>query len=91
MVSDITDAAREILMIRNLHALSDAYELQRKASVLQSENNVLRQETVLDGLTGVGNRRYFEDSLSKEFSSSIQQNWPLSMIFVDVDNFKEVQ
>lgn len=90
LIKDITDAAREILMIRNLHALSDAFELQRKASVLQSENKVLRQETVLDGLTGVGNRRYFEDSLDKEFNSSIQQSWALSMIFVDVDNFKEI-
>jgi len=89
-LGDITDAAREILMIRNLHALSDAVDLQKKASILQSENVVLRQETTLDGLTGVGNRRYFEESLSKEFESAARHKWPLSLIFVDIDYFKEI-
>lgn len=89
-LSDITDAAREILMIRNLHALSDAVDLQKKASLLQSENLALRQETTLDGLTGVGNRRFFEDSLAKEFESAAKHSWPLSLIFVDLDFFKEI-
>ncbi len=89
-LTDITDAAREILMIRNLHALSDAFELQKKASVLQTENLVLRQETTLDGLTGVGNRRFFEDSLTNEFDSASRHEWPLSLIFVDLDYFKEI-
>jgi len=87
-LAEITEAAREILMIRNLHALSDASHLQKKASILQSENKILRQETTLDGLTGVGNRRFFEESLVKEFESANRHNWPLSLIFVDIDNFK---
>jgi len=89
-LTEITDAAREILMIRNLHALSDAVDLQKKATMLQSENVVLRQETTLDGLTGVGNRRYFEDSLTKEFKSAARHKWPLSLVFVDIDYFKEI-
>jgi len=89
-LTDITDAAREILMIRNLHALSDAVDLQKKASMLQSENVALRQETTLDGLTGVGNRRFFEESLSKEFESAHRHKWPLSLLFVDLDYFKEI-
>lgn len=87
---DISDAAREVLMIRNLHALSDAMDLQKKASVLQSENKVLRQETSLDGLTGVGNRRFFEGSLLKEFESARNHKWPLSLIFIDIDYFKDI-
>jgi len=89
-LTDITDAAREILMIRNLHALSDAVHLQKKASILQSENVAQRQETTLDGLTGVGNRRFFEESLAKEFDSSTRHKWPLSLLFVDLDYFKEI-
>jgi diguanylate cyclase (GGDEF)-like protein len=87
---DISDAAREVLMIRNLHTLSDAMDLQKKASSLQSENYELRQETTLDGLTGVGNRRFFEDSLTKEFESASHHKWPLSLIFIDIDCFKEI-
>jgi len=89
-IDDITDAAREILMIRNLHVLSEAVDLQKQASMLESENMALKQETILDGLTGVGNRRHFEDSFEKEFKSAKQLGWPLSLIFVDIDFFKEI-
>ncbi|MDH3977755.1 MAG: GGDEF domain-containing protein [Gammaproteobacteria bacterium] len=89
-ISDICDAARETLMIRNLHTLSDAMDLQKRASVLQSENIALRQETTVDGLTGVGNRRFFEESLEKEFESANRHKWPLSLMFVDLDYFKDI-
>lgn len=89
-LSEITDSAREILMVRNLHALSEAVDLQKQATMLQSENMVLRQETTLDGLTGVGNRRFFEDSLTKEFESAMRHGWPLSLMFVDLDYFKDI-
>jgi len=89
-LTDITDSAREILMIRNLHALSDAVDLQKKATVLQTENLALRQETSVDGLTGVGNRRFFEESITKEFESAAKHSWPLTLIFIDLDYFKEI-
>lgn len=89
-LTDITDAAREILMIRNLHSLSEAVDLQKQASQLKSENIALKEENMLDGLTGVGNRRFFENSLENEFASAKQHAWPLSMCFVDLDYFKQI-
>jgi len=89
-LQDITDTAREILMVRNLHTLTENRDLEEQKSQLESQNTMLQQEASSDGLTGVSNRRYFEESVEKEFSTATRHNWPLSVIFVDVDKFKQI-
>ena len=89
-LQEIADTAREILTIRNLHALQDQADLRKRATKLESENEELKDESNRDGLTGVHNRRGFEARLEKEFAMSAEHHWPLSMIFVDVDRFKQV-
>lgn len=41
-----------------------------------------------DPLTGIYNRRYFEISIREEVYRAIRQNYPLSLLIVDLDNFK---
>lgn len=41
-----------------------------------------------DGLTGLANRRCFDDTLQSEWSRALRQQQPLSLLMVDVDNFK---
>ncbi|MGI9341439.1 MAG: sensor domain-containing diguanylate cyclase [Gammaproteobacteria bacterium] len=89
-LQEIADTAREILTIRNLHAIQDQQDLRKRASKLENENEELKDESHRDGLTGVHNRRGFEARLEKEFAISNEHHWPLSMIFVDVDRFKQI-
>lgn len=89
-LQEITDTAREILMVRNLRALEEVQTLQSRASRLEEENVELKQESSRDALTGVYNRRHFEESLLTEFTSSQRHGWPLSVVFVDLDRFKDV-
>jgi diguanylate cyclase (GGDEF)-like protein len=42
-----------------------------------------------DGLTGIYNRRGFDDKLHAEFSRSSRESLPLSLAMVDVDFFKQ--
>jgi diguanylate cyclase (GGDEF)-like protein len=42
----------------------------------------------MDGLTGLFNRRYFEAVLDREFSRARRFDLDLSLIFIDIDNFK---
>ena len=42
-----------------------------------------------DGLTGLFNRRYFDELIEKMAGAALQINLPLSLILIDVDNFKE--
>ena len=42
----------------------------------------------IDGLTGLYNHRFFYDYLSKQIELCKKQNAPLSLLFIDIDNFK---
>lgn len=42
-----------------------------------------------DGLTGIANRRYFDDYLVREYANSFKYSKPLSLIMVDIDFFKQ--
>ena len=50
----------------------------------------LAELAIRDELTGLYNRRYFMETLEVEFQRSSRYNLPLSMIFIDVDHFKQV-
>ena len=55
---------------------------------LQTVNQKLQQLAILDGLTNIANRRYFDLVLDKEWQRSIREKKPLSLILCDVDHFK---
>ncbi len=46
--------------------------------------------SVRDGLTGVYNRRYFEERLTSEFAFAARHQTPLSLILADIDHFKRI-
>lgn len=46
--------------------------------------------TILDGLTGVHNKRYFDEFLEREFARAQRHGRPLSVALIDLDRFKDV-
>lgn len=52
------------------------------------ENQQLRAQSVRDPLTGLYNRRYLEESLSREQSRAKRSGRPLGMMMTDIDYFK---
>jgi diguanylate cyclase (GGDEF)-like protein len=48
-----------------------------------------RLMAITDALTGLYNRRYFQQMFSRELSRAIRYGKPLSVIMMDVDNFKK--
>lgn len=44
----------------------------------------------LDPLTGAGNRRYTETALKEKISEMKRYGWPFGILFIDIDNFKDV-
>lgn len=64
--------------------------IQRKkaeAAILEV-NQELQRIANIDGLTGVANRRKFEDYLHSEWRRMFREKSPLSLVFCDVDFFK---
>ncbi len=46
--------------------------------------------TIVDGLTGVHNKRYFLDFLEREIASCHRHGHPISLVMFDLDHFKSV-
>lgn len=55
---------------------------------LKFQSDLLRKLVFLDGLSGVFNRRYFDQQLGVEWARSTRSSSPLSAIMIDVDHFK---
>jgi len=50
----------------------------------------LRQEAIRDPLTNLFNRRYFMESLNREFGRAQREGYPLTLMMVDLDHFKQL-
>jgi two-component system chemotaxis family response regulator WspR len=62
--------------------------LQELRAQLEQKNAILERLSALDGLTGVANRRRFEEMLMAEWRRCARDRSWLSLILVDVDHFK---
>jgi diguanylate cyclase (GGDEF)-like protein/PAS domain S-box-containing protein len=63
-------------------------ELERYHRQLEEANQQLHMLAVTDELTGLKNRRAFEERLAWEFSMARRRRRDLSALLIDVDNFK---
>jgi diguanylate cyclase (GGDEF)-like protein len=52
-------------------------------------NSQLEKISQTDGLTGLKNRRYFDERFQQEWDKSLEQQSPLSIIMIDIDFFKK--
>lgn len=62
--------------------------LRASRQELTRVNEELRKLVALDGLTGIGNRRRFDDALAMEWQRSRRHDTPLALVLCDVDHFK---
>jgi len=65
-------------------------ELKKRNTELQSMLHHVEALAITDPLTGLFNRRRFDDVLKREFAITKRYNTPLSCLMVDVDHFKRV-
>ena len=57
---------------------------------LQRMNEVLEQLSITDGLTKLYNHRFFQENLTREIARVTRTKEPLSLILIDIDNFKQL-
>jgi diguanylate cyclase (GGDEF)-like protein len=55
---------------------------------LKAHADLLRQMVFIDGLTGVANRRCFDERLGTEWLRAARSALPLTLLMLDVDHFK---
>lgn len=74
---------------RTLQERDSAYRaLHASQQALLKSNEELRRLTQVDGLTGVSNRRYFDECLAQEWTLSALDGTELALLMIDVDHFK---
>lgn len=56
---------------------------------LDEANRELERLNAIDGLTGVANRRRFDEALRHEWRRAARSGKPLSLLLIDVDEFKQ--
>lgn len=62
--------------------------LQNTLSQLEDANEKLQSLSFMDGLTGIKNRRYFDEKIAREWSRATRNNAPISLLAIDIDHFK---
>jgi two-component system, chemotaxis family, response regulator WspR len=62
--------------------------LERMRAELEASNAELKRLTRLDGLTGIANRRRFDESIAEEWKRARRTNRPLALVLIDIDYFK---
>ncbi len=78
----------EKLRNSQLEIEQDRLRLAEKNEELQRANEILSQLSITDGLTKLHNHRYFQDHLAREIKRIKRTKAPLSMILLDIDDFK---
>ncbi len=93
----LPDRIELIARIRH-HSATYLYQIQRDEAYsalrnsqqeLMETNLELQRLTNVDGLTGLSNRRYFEEYFATEWRNAIRLQEPLSLLMVDIDHFKQ--
>ncbi|MGD8935595.1 MAG: diguanylate cyclase [Thiogranum sp.] len=71
---------------RNLSRMQE--RLEKMNDELAHSNRELQRLSSMDGLTGLANRRQFDETLEQEWQRAMRTSMPLSLIFLDIDFFK---
>jgi diguanylate cyclase (GGDEF)-like protein len=85
---DMLELGARVKSMLRLKLLQD--QLVEKNRELDRANKELDRLSRTDGLTGLFNRRYFEERFAVEFARSNRYRAPLSCLMIDIDHFKRL-
>ena len=69
-------------------ARAEVTDLVRKEQLLEQANAQLSRQSATDGLTGIANRRRFDETLASEWLRAARSGNAVSLLMVDIDHFK---
>ena len=90
---DVVFALIALVVLFNVYAVSQAIlikRLRRQLSEKQGHSDLLRNLAMVDPLTGLYNRRFAEQRLTAEVARSERKGHPLTILTLDLNNFKEI-
>jgi len=88
---DVVFGLIALVVLFNIHAISQAIlikRLRRQLAEKQGHSDLLRNLAMVDPLTGLYNRRFAEQRLAAEVARSERKGHPLTILTLDLNNFK---
>jgi diguanylate cyclase (GGDEF)-like protein len=76
------------ICIANVICVAGAWNLEHARRTAWLEGQRLAETALQDGLTGIHNRRRFDDHLQRAWAQGIRDRKPLALVFGDIDHFK---
>ncbi len=73
--------------VANLREISRRVESEQK---LASAYEQMQQQVQQDGLTGLANRRRFDEAMDAEWRRGRRTGMPIALLMIDIDNFKYI-
>ena len=70
--------------------LEPAERLQEALHFLEGAYDLARSEALLDGLTGLGNHRAFQEEMDRQWSTATRHSRSLALVILDLDEFKNI-
>ena len=70
-------------------AINGVVAISRDMTEHKNHEQKLSSLATLDGLTGIANRRHFDEQLEREWARARRDGTPLSLLMIDVDHFKK--
>ncbi len=89
MIAQLADFAKAML-VRSRQTEEELRANERETAALRKNLDRARRDAELDYLTGLPNRRAFEEVLAAENAEAQKAGRPLSVAFCDIDRFKSV-
>ncbi|UYB53763.1 GGDEF domain-containing protein [Xanthomonas sp. AM6] len=89
-IDAIISHARELMVLRNLREIQEATQARHQADESEHRARRLAEQASRDALTGVYNRHQLEVLLAQQFDLATRHDWPLSVAFIDLDDFKKI-
>lgn len=78
-----------MLVLTNLVSGAGAWNLEHARRTAWLEARMLAEHALLDGLTGIHNRRHFDDYLGRMWQQGVREHKPLALLLADIDHFKK--
>jgi len=76
------------LGIANVICIAGAWNLEHARRMAWLEGQRLAETAMQDGLTGIPNRRRFDEHLQRAWAQSIRDRKPIALLLADIDHFK---
>jgi diguanylate cyclase (GGDEF)-like protein len=77
-----------VLLITNIVGAMVCYSLERATRTNFLEERMLIEAASRDGLTGIHNRRRFDEHVDRIWPQAIRAQAPLALLLIDIDHFK---